>query len=135
MPFPPPDMVFRSYFLSIRMRNLDLFARLLNDWKSSDSSICVTVAVAPLHCLSRYRIKRTVTLPNDSTVVASFFMVQRQLICLIVHFRPTLVTSVTPWAMPLQLSSMIVPFTSTLASFISMSWNFSSIAPAPVNLP
>ncbi len=74
VPFPAPARTFNVYVLSISVRNLDLLARLLNDWKSFVSMISAEAAVAPLHCLSRYRITLTVSefrgsdTPSDSTV-------------------------------------------------------------------
>ncbi len=63
VPSPPPDCAFRVYVLSIRVRNRFLLLRLLNDWKSADSRMSVTPAVAPFACLSRYIRTRTTSPP------------------------------------------------------------------------
>ncbi len=135
VPFPAPAMTFNVYVLSISVRNLDLLARLLKDWKSFVSMISAEAAVAPLHCLSRYRITLTVSefrgsaTPSDSTVA----IWNRQPIDRIMHLRPTLVTSVTPCGILTHESAAIVPPVAIVASSMSRSWNFSS--PPVLNLP
>ncbi len=96
-----------------------------------------TVAVAPLHCLSKYRMTLA-TSPFDGFATPSpsaMLSCHLQLICRIVHLRPIRCTSVTPCAIVLHESSAISPADDMFATSISISWNFSSIAPAPVNLP
>lgn len=50
---PKPPKASMSYVLSIKVRNLDLLARLLKLLISWSSRISFTLAAAPLHCLSR----------------------------------------------------------------------------------
>ncbi len=54
---------------------------------------------APLHCLSRTSMTRTTSEVLALVVLAGKSMAYRQLMLLIVHFRPMRCTSVVPWAM------------------------------------
>ncbi len=124
---------FRVYVLSIKVRKRDLFAKLLKDWKSAFSRMFETAAVAPLACLSKYMITRTVSLVALLAVPAGRHIRKRQFMLLKVHFRPIRVTSVVPCGILLIESIAIVPPVAIVASSTSMSWNFSS--PPLANLP
>ncbi len=90
-------------------------------------------AAAPFACLSRYRMSLYSLVVVAVAAVAGRIIFHRQPMDLMVHFLPTRVVSVTPWAILLQLSSRIVVSAAIAASLMSMSWNFSS--PPVENLP
>ena len=86
----------------------------------------MTPAAAPLVCLSRYTITRTVSDVVVTATPSGSLILNLQLMLRRVHFRPIRWTSVTPCAIMLMLAWAIVPFVAIVASSISRSWNFSS---------
>ncbi|AGS36242.1 hypothetical protein [Circoviridae 21 LDMD-2013] len=108
--------------------------RFLNELTSVAVKMSLTAAAAPLHCLSRYMMIRTLSDVSPGVVVAGRIKCPCTKMCFTVIFLPILVDCVVPSGISSNELFSTVPAAATVVPVLSVSKNF--ISPGlPLNLP